>query len=640
MSVANERQPTVNSILGSITSAFNNTSKTVSPYTHYGVNTVSRLPTPNVKKSNWFSSASAPTPSKKQSWFSPSTPTSYTSAANSAATSSSFNGQKTGQYILRLLFWLLVYSTVLFIILVIVHYTVRPIFQFLPGGKGVIPIPAYTDDMVYWTAKKQPPAEDRVPVENDKLSGYPFGNSFSFSVDILVTKLTDQDVAARVILFKTFAYGTGFDGPGGSGTVSAPGTTENCPANSLTCPVCPVTPTKGSTLYGTPQDAPVGSSTVQTTGVYQCTSNGSFNGILSPLCDQGMSGPKGPIPTCSGNSTLSYDTKNQTWICLSNATKTPVPISSPATTIPPTPTFTPPGPKKKATLLSCKDTWYPNVLLPSSVSSKLTGMGGVAALGAYAPATECVWSNGHIAISYQSNRSVVYDVTKWTSTKNPADVKLWDESSTNMEGFANPITGAVPPPKIPSLVLPPMQDTKHTTGSLLSYMGKVSSMVLYLTETNDLVLTFFSGRNGQAYHSRPIRNVPLYKPFRISVVVEQKLFTMYLNGKQTFQRIFPDPIMINGAIKAINTSKQQRFYSRPAWSDATKATSTTPSKNQSVFLQNFHLWPRVLSYDEVVQAQPSLAAITDFGVDTKTDPKCSDVTTSQITSAFDLVPKV
>jgi hypothetical protein len=98
--------------------------------------------------------------------------------------------------------------------------------------------------------------------------------------------------------------------------------------------------------------------------------------------------------------------------------------------------------------------------------------------------------------------------------------------------------------------------------------------------------------------------------------------------------------MINGSIKAINTSKQQRFYSRPAWSDATKGTSTTPSKNQSVFLQNFHLWPRVLSYDEVVQAQPSLAAVTDFGVDAKADPKCSDVTTSQIESAYTLIPKV
>jgi hypothetical protein len=136
--------------------------------------------------------------------------------------------------------------------------------------------------------------------------------------------------------------------------------------------------------------------------------------------------------------------------------------------------------------------------------------------------------------------------------------------------------------------------------SLIDHMKTKSNMIMYLSETNDLNVLFFSGsRTGQIqYAAPPVKNIPLYTPFRITVVVEQKLFTVYLNGKQTFQRVTPEPIVFTS-----NLANQNRFFAAPAWAD-------TPSK--SIFVQNLHLWPRQISYDEVIAAQPALALSEDF----------------------------
>jgi hypothetical protein len=76
-----------------------------------------------------------------------------------------------------------------------------------------------------------------------------------------------------------------------------------------------------------------------------------------------------------------------------------------------------------------------------------------------------------------------------------------------------------------------------------------------------------------------------------------------MNGKQAFQRVVPMAITLNSneSLPTVN----QRFYAPPLWAR---------EPTQTFFLQNLHLWPRAIAYDEVVKAQPALALPSDFEV--------------------------
>jgi NADH:ubiquinone oxidoreductase subunit 3 (subunit A) len=141
---------------------------------------------------------------------------------------------------------------------------------------------------------------------------------------------------------------------------------------------------------------------------------------------------------------------------------------------------------------------------------------------------------------------------------------------------------------------PTTEDVRET------FMQSKCSMYMYLSDTNNLGLTFFAGPTGTAYSIKEIDNIPFYTPFRVTVVVEDKTFTMYINAKQTFQRIIPSTLSLN-SLAGLATANQ-RFYAPPSWANS-----------QTVFLQNFHIWPRAITYPEVQQAQPALARKEDFG---------------------------
>jgi hypothetical protein len=145
----------------------------------------------------------------------------------------------------------------------------------------------------------------------------------------------------------------------------------------------------------------------------------------------------------------------------------------------------------------------------------------------------------------------------------------------------------------------PPTPTTDTSADLTTYMADKCSMMAYLDQ-NDLYVMIYSGDT--QYSSKPIRNVPTYKPFRLSVIVETGLFTVYINEMQAFQRVV-GTINDNSSIPGNNASRGQRFYSPPAWSN---------SPTQTLFLQNFHLWPRAISYAELKASTPSLAAVGDF----------------------------
>jgi hypothetical protein len=260
------------------------------------------------------------------------------------------------------MFYVFLYTFLLFLVLVLVHFTIRPVFKFTPGSSGLIRVTTPTDDKVYWNAKAQPPPADRVPKEGDSLSSFDFTNNFSFSVDLYVRKMTDTAPNKRIILYKTYKYESGS--------------------------------------------------------------------------------------------------------------------------------------------------------VPAEPAGLSTG-----------PSTDAVRE---------------------------------------------------------------------------TFMKSKCSMYMYLSDTNNLGLTFFAGPTGTAYSIKEIDNIPFYTPFRVTVVVEDKTFTMFINAKQTFQRVVPSTLSLN-TLDGLPTANQ-RFYAPPSWANS-----------QTVFLQNFHVWPRAISYPEVQQAQPALARKEDFG---------------------------
>jgi len=231
---------------------------------------------------------------------------------------------------------------------------------------------------------------------------------------------------------------------------------------------------------------------------------------------------------------------------------------------------------------------------------------------------------------YPGGQGVIYisgptsDIVYWNTKAQPTPSAMVPISGDKLAGtsfinnfsfsidlFVRKITDSNPSTRlilyksnVTALEKPPLTPPPGTSADdFISYMSNNSSMILYLTTTNDLVLTFFVGNSATNYSCPPIENVPLYTPFRISVVAEQSLFTLYLNGKQTFQRVLPTPITTNSISPAL--AKNQVFYASPAWAN---------SPTQTVFVQNFHVWPRAITYTEVLNAQPALALQSDFGL--------------------------
>lgn len=82
--------------------------------------------------------------------------------------------------------YILAIAIILAIILLFVHFTIRPIFQFTPGGAGVIPIPGFSDSKLYWKKAKD------VAILNETAMGInaiPIQN-WSFTLDIFIKNPT------------------------------------------------------------------------------------------------------------------------------------------------------------------------------------------------------------------------------------------------------------------------------------------------------------------------------------------------------------------------------------------------------------------------------------------------------------------
>ena len=77
-------------------------------------------------------------------------------------------------------------------ILLLVHYTLYPIFQFQPGGKGLIPIPGFKDNKTFWPAPSAFSSGSNLPPVQDISDTIVFANgnqvssNWAFTLDICI----------------------------------------------------------------------------------------------------------------------------------------------------------------------------------------------------------------------------------------------------------------------------------------------------------------------------------------------------------------------------------------------------------------------------------------------------------------------
>lgn len=179
-------------------------------------------------------------------------------------------------------------------------------------------------------------------------------------------------------------------------------------------------------------------------------------------------------------------------------------------------------------------------------------------------------------------------------------VDMYVRKLTNTNAYTRVVLFKAPPS---ATTIPPpsaQQGQAMTIDRFLDHMSKYTSMIMYLTDTNDLSVTFFAG-DGKPYSIPYIKNVPLYTPFRITIAAYGDMFIVYLNARQVFQRTVPGGLINNMRVGgSIN-----KFFIAPEWANL---------PTQTVFLHNLHIWNRPLRFQEITEAVPALATEADFAL--------------------------
>jgi hypothetical protein len=134
--------------------------------------------------------------------------------------------------------------------------------------------------------------------------------------------------------------------------------------------------------------------------------------------------------------------------------------------------------------------------------------------------------------------------------------------------------------------------------NLASSKASGVSMICYIADdTNDIIITYFLKTDNGSIVQRssfPIQNIPLYTAFRLSVVYDTNIFTVYYNGLQVSQTSVANTM-------ARNPSMNQQFYAN--------ALTT-----KCGYVQTLLLWNHPLSYTELVSLPVSLTAVSKFGL--------------------------
>ena len=128
--------------------------------------------------------------------------------------------------------------------------------------------------------------------------------------------------------------------------------------------------------------------------------------------------------------------------------------------------------------------------------------------------------------------------------------------------------------------------------SLPENMQTHMAMMCYIAaDTNDLLVTYFLKLGADTYQksSIPIQNIPLYSPFRLTIVYDTNIFTVYLNGVQVSQT----------SVAGAPTQSKVAFFPNTI---ATKCG----------YVQNLLLWNRPISYSELIGVPVALTPLQKF----------------------------
>lgn len=129
-------------------------------------------------------------------WMTPNTTSSMMNLTPNA-NANAFNWSLTKGGILQYVGYIIAILIVLLAILLFVHFMITPIFQFTPGGPGVIPVPGANDGMVYWKTYPNDPVLDA--------SGAILGNqaaNWSMSLDIFIAEPLQFSSGQERVIFE------------------------------------------------------------------------------------------------------------------------------------------------------------------------------------------------------------------------------------------------------------------------------------------------------------------------------------------------------------------------------------------------------------------------------------------------------
>jgi len=109
------------------------------------------------------------------------------------------NGMQSG--VLQYFYYFVIFTIITLLILVLVNYTITPIFRLNPGDKGIISLPGSNDSVLYWNdPKKLTPLTDIDTVVGTK------AENWSFLLDFQVDNPTAHTGMPRVLLSRGPAF--------------------------------------------------------------------------------------------------------------------------------------------------------------------------------------------------------------------------------------------------------------------------------------------------------------------------------------------------------------------------------------------------------------------------------------------------
>lgn len=137
----------------------------------------------------------------------------------------SINNQPTSSSWKTMLAYVFGIFVLIMIILVIVHFTLKPIFQLVPGGSGIIPTPGFNDAQVFWKN-----LTDVTTINESKdhtvINNIPF--NFTLSIDMFINNPYQFSTSERGILTRSSSGSSS-----GSSSASASGSSSGSSSLSL-----------------------------------------------------------------------------------------------------------------------------------------------------------------------------------------------------------------------------------------------------------------------------------------------------------------------------------------------------------------------------------------------------------------------